>query len=108
MTRTRHVPGGIWARALNAAMQSNQHLRTQTALAKKSGVGQSTIGRILRGDVSPNAETLVRIAHAFRTPIATFIATAEPVRDDDDAFQDQIANLGRANWADEPVKRNTR
>jgi transcriptional regulator with XRE-family HTH domain len=82
--------------------------RAQTALARKSGVAQSTIGRILRGDVSPNAETLVRLAHAFRTPIATFIAMTQDDNDDDAVRQEHLANLNRANWADGPNKHKSR
>lgn len=51
-------------------MASNKDIKTQTALARKSGVAQSTIGRILRGEVNPQAVNLERIATAFRMSLA--------------------------------------
>jgi len=40
-------------------------LSSQPLLAKKAGLSQSTIGRIIRGEVNPSAENLKRIADAF-------------------------------------------
>jgi transcriptional regulator with XRE-family HTH domain len=54
-----------WTRALDKVMASSACLKTQTALAKKSGVAQSTIGRILRREVSPQCINLERIADAL-------------------------------------------
>lgn len=51
-------------------MASNKDLKTQTAVAKKSGVAQSTIGRILRGEVNPQSGNLERIAKAFSISLA--------------------------------------
>ena len=51
-------------------MASSSGLKTQTALAKKTGVAQSTIGRILRGDVNPQSGNLERIAGAFNISLA--------------------------------------
>lgn len=59
-----------WARAVTKIMASNKDLRTQTALAKKSGVAQSTIGRILRGEVDPQSGNLERIAKTFNISLA--------------------------------------
>jgi hypothetical protein len=42
-----------WGRALIKAMGWSKHLKTQTALARRSGVAQSTIGRVVRGEVDP-------------------------------------------------------
>ena len=58
-------------------MASSRHLRTQTALAKKSGVTQSTIGRILRGEVDPQSDNLERLALAFGMSYSTLAAIAE-------------------------------
>lgn len=38
---------------------------SQLALAKKSGVAQATIGRILRQETSATIETVADLAHAF-------------------------------------------
>ena len=51
-------------------MAFSKDLRTQTALAKKSGVAQTTIGRILRGEVDPQSGNLERIAKAFNLSLA--------------------------------------
>ena len=53
-------------------MASSRDCKTQGALARKSGVAQSTIGRILRGETSPQIDTLTFLARALRVPIKTF------------------------------------
>lgn len=58
-------------------MLASRHLRTQTALARKSGVTQSTIGRLLRGEVSPQSENLERIALAFGMAYSELASLAE-------------------------------
>jgi SOS-response transcriptional repressor LexA len=58
-------------------MASSRHLRTQSALARKSGVTQSTIGRILRGEVDPQSDNLERLAHSFGMSYSTLAAIAE-------------------------------
>jgi SOS-response transcriptional repressor LexA len=58
-------------------MASSKDLRTQTALAEKSGVAQSTIGRILRGEVDPHSENLERLAKAFEVSYSTLAGIAE-------------------------------
>jgi transcriptional regulator with XRE-family HTH domain len=69
-------------------MASSKDLKTQTALAKKSGVAQSTIGRILRGEVDPQSGNLERIANAFSMSLAKLAEmgeedepVAEPIED---------------------------
>ena len=49
---------------------------TQTALAKKAGVGQSTLGRILRGEVSPTLRTLTAVATALGTTPGVLLEAA--------------------------------
>lgn len=53
-------------------MASSEHLKSQTALAKHSGVPQSTIGRILRRRVDPQASNLDRIAEALGMSLSWF------------------------------------
>lgn len=50
---------------LDTWMRQTPGLESQPKLAKKSGVGQTTIGRILRAEVDPGAEKLDLIARAF-------------------------------------------
>lgn len=53
-------------RALAKVMEFSRDSKTQTALAQKSGVGQTTIGRILRGEVSPQTDTLQLLCDALK------------------------------------------
>jgi ribosome-binding protein aMBF1 (putative translation factor) len=66
-----------WTRALEQGMASSKDLKTQTALAKKSGVAQSTIGRILRREVSPQSVNLERIANALGMPLSKLAQMGE-------------------------------
>jgi SOS-response transcriptional repressor LexA len=58
-------------------MLASRNVRTQTALSKRSGVTQSTIGRILRGEVNPQSENLERLAMAFGMSHSTLAKFAE-------------------------------
>jgi len=58
-------------------MALKKELRTQTALGKKSGVPQSTIGRIMRSEVDPQSGNLERIAKAFGLSLAELAEMAE-------------------------------
>ena len=73
MVKHRHVSKVDWARAVATAMASRRDLKTQAALAKKSGVAQSTIGRILRREVNPQSGNLEQIAQAFGMSIAGLV-----------------------------------
>lgn len=70
MVKRRYVSKVDWTRALSMVMASRNDLRTQTALAKRSGIAQSTIGRILRGEVNPQSGNLERIAMTFGLSLA--------------------------------------
>jgi SOS-response transcriptional repressor LexA len=70
VVKRKHVSRVDWTRAVARAMASNRDLKTQTALAKRSGMAQSTIGRILRGEVDPQSGNLERIAKAFNLSLA--------------------------------------
>jgi transcriptional regulator with XRE-family HTH domain len=58
-------------------MASSKNLKTQTALERKSGVAQSTIGRILRREVSPQSVSLELIAEAFGMPLSKLAEMGE-------------------------------
>lgn len=53
---------------LNLLMAERSDCSSQNALAKKSGVSQSHIGRILRGESTPTVEMIEALARAFRIP----------------------------------------
>ena len=57
---------------------------SQNGLAKLSGVSQRTISRIVRGEVSPDYETLFKLATGLRAPLAQVSGEA-PISDTDDA-----------------------
>jgi SOS-response transcriptional repressor LexA len=88
VVKRKHVSSVDWTRAVAKVMASSKDLKTQTAVAKKSGVAQSTIGRILRGEVNPQSGNLERIAKAFSMSLAKLAeigqegeAVAEPTDD---------------------------
>ena len=66
-----------WNQALIQAMRSSKHLKTQTALARRSGVAQTTIGRILRGEVDPQSGNLHRLARALGMRLTELARVAE-------------------------------
>ena len=68
-----------WGAALAKAMQSSKFLKTQTALARRSGVAQTTIGRILRDEVDPQSGNLCRLARALGMSLTTLTRIAEDV-----------------------------
>jgi SOS-response transcriptional repressor LexA len=53
------------ARNLDELMKSRPDLSSQVKLASKTGIGQSTISRIRRGEVNATADNVARIAAAF-------------------------------------------
>ena len=59
----------IVAERLDQLMKQTPHLGTQMKLANKTGIGQTTIGRIRRGEVNATAENLRAIADAFDVPV---------------------------------------
>jgi len=51
--------------------------KTQASLAKRSGVAQSTIGRILRGEVCPQAGTASYLAQGLGIPLEALMAAIQ-------------------------------
>jgi transcriptional regulator with XRE-family HTH domain len=69
MAKTRVAPDPNVGRNIAALMAANELLSSQPALARKTGVAQSTIGRILRAEVNASGENLRKIADAFRVSV---------------------------------------
>lgn len=65
----KEAPKEIVARKLSELMEAFPDLGTQMKLAKRTGIGQTTIGRIRRGEVNATADNLQRIAAAFGMPV---------------------------------------
>lgn len=74
------------ARRLQQAMEENPSLSTQAKLEKKSGIGQATIGRILRKETDTRIDTLHALAVALRKPLSYFI--------DDESLGDNLSGPG--------------
>lgn len=53
------------ARVLDGLMKADAELGSQQKLGKKTGIGQTTIGRIRRGEQNATVENLKAIADAF-------------------------------------------
>src|SRR5882757_585932 len=64
-------------------MAASRDCKTQSDLGRKSGVAQSTIGRILRGAINPQTATLERIAKALGIPVAALL---------DESLADELGN----------------
>ncbi|GMV45124.1 MAG: hypothetical protein AMXMBFR66_05220 [Pseudomonadota bacterium] len=60
-----------------ALMDAHVTLGSQPALAKRTGVAQSTIGRILRGETNASGENLRKIAEAFGVDVGTLYHSPE-------------------------------
>jgi SOS-response transcriptional repressor LexA len=104
VVKRRHVSRVDWTRAVAKVMASSKDLKTQTALAKKSGVAQSTIGRILRGEVNPQSGNLERIAKAFSMSLARLAEIGqedEPVAEPTDDLKsvERSARVALISWA---------
>jgi len=50
---------------------------SQTAVARKTGVSQGTIAKIISGDSKPELGTIKKIADAYGLPLSFFTETAE-------------------------------
>lgn len=73
----------IIAERLDGLMKATPALGTQVKLAHKSGVGQTTIGRVRRGEVDASADNIRKIAGAFGVP-AGYLYGEESAEDDGD------------------------
>jgi len=62
---------------LLAALRADRGWSLQD-LAKRTGVSRSTLSRTERGDVSPTAAVLAKLATAYERPLASLIAEVEP------------------------------
>lgn len=71
MAKTRVAPDPNVGRNIAVLMEGSITLNSQPALAKRTGVAQSTIGRILRAEVNPTGDNLRKIAGAFGVDVGT-------------------------------------
>lgn len=64
------------ARQLELAMKESADLKSQAALARRSGIGQTTIGRILRCEVDAQIDTLNTLAKSLGKNVSDFTGGA--------------------------------
>lgn len=68
MAKIKNQPDSKISMRLRQLMRDNPVLGTQEAVAKKSGVGQRTISRILNDEVASSVSTYQAICKAFGVP----------------------------------------
>lgn len=59
------IPEKVLARNLDWLMESHPELNSQLKLSRVSGVGQSTVGRIRRAEVSATVDNIYRLGKPF-------------------------------------------
>lgn len=77
MTRPKTDPQKEIGQTLTRLMADHHILKTQAALASASGVGQTTISRIMRSAVSPKTDILCKLAKALGTDMTVFFSGAD-------------------------------
>lgn len=77
MTRPKTDPDKAIGQALTRLMAEHPILNTQAALASASGVGQTTISRIMRSEVNPQADILRKLAKSLGVETAAFFSGPE-------------------------------
>lgn len=65
MAKRTESPSACLAENLGYLKGVTPHLDTQVKIAQATGIGQSTVGRILRGEVNTSSGYLQRVADAF-------------------------------------------
>lgn len=70
MAKQKIAPNENVGKNIAALMAASSTLKSQPSLALRTGVAQTTIGRILRNEVSASADTIHKIAQAFDTDVA--------------------------------------
>lgn len=74
MARQKIDPDKRIGRTLSRLMGDHPILNTQSALASASGVAQTTIGRIMRSEVNPQADILRKLAKSLGVETAVFFS----------------------------------
>lgn len=85
MAKIKTVPDPNIGRNIEAFMSYSKDLRSQPQLAARAGLAQSTVGRIIRGEVSPSAENLRKIAGALGVDVGAFFLPHDKLIDLGDA-----------------------
>lgn len=81
---------------LNSLMAKRSDCSSQNALAKKSGVSQSHVGRILRGESTPTVEMIEALAKALKVAAPQLLTEnleRSSVEQEPDTLSDQATRL---------------
>jgi SOS-response transcriptional repressor LexA len=73
VVKKRHIPRPDVGQRLAAFMKASADCKTQTALAKNARVSQSTVGRLLKGLVNSQSDTLQQICDALGISVAELL-----------------------------------
>lgn len=77
MARHRSPPDPNVGKNLAALMERSADLQSQAALARRTGIAQSTIGRLVRGEVNVSSSNLRTLAEAFGVAVDTLYVSPE-------------------------------
>ena len=69
----------VIADRLRELMATRADLGTQVKLARRAGISQSTVARILSADSAATADSIANLAHAFGVPPASLLM-GDPVK----------------------------
>lgn len=94
----------IIAERLDGLMKAHPNLGTQQKLASKTGIGQTTIGRIRRGEVNATSDNLKRIADAFNVPLSFFFGEAVMTTNYDLVLEKTMEAIGKERIADQQTR----
>jgi SOS-response transcriptional repressor LexA len=73
VAKRRPAPDLAVGRSLDKAIKEHPYLNTQAAVAKKAGVSQSTVSRMVAGAVDPQSDSLRRVCEALSLPLSMFL-----------------------------------
>ncbi|MFZ3120054.1 MAG: helix-turn-helix transcriptional regulator [Variovorax sp.] len=91
MSKKKLPPDPNLGKNIEALMALTPELGSQAAVAARAGLAQSTIGRILRGEVKVNATNLQKLAHTFGVTTDVLLQDHEssfPLRDARHRYQE--------------------
>ncbi|WP_158512154.1 helix-turn-helix domain-containing protein [Paraburkholderia caribensis] len=78
-------------------MNRSETLDTQVKVAARAGIAQSTVGRLLRGEVYAQLSQVEALAEAFRVNVASLLSEHE----NDAPASSSVSNEGYASLTDE-------
>ncbi len=90
----KELPKDTLGKRLTELMNRAPALNTQMKVASRTGIGQTTIGRIRRGEVNATADNIKRIAEAFGVPVSYLYGETDGENSSPGVLIDQNVELG--------------